>query len=100
MKKLDMENKLLRPDDNKEEAKEISELEKYIESIKDVVEQLQQGIDIKSCKCSYYPLRATVEMALEWQIWEWFRLIKTGDEDMIIDLANMFINNKKLWETK
>ncbi len=78
------------------EKKEIlSELELYINSIKEIVSQLQQGVHIKSCRCSYFPLRATVEMALKWEIWEEFRLINRGDEDMVIELANMFINNKK-----
>ena len=86
--------------DNSEKKEELWELELYINSIKEVVLQLQLGKSIKSCRCSYFPLRTTIETALGWWIWEKFRLIKYWNEDIIVELATMFINNKKQWEIK
>ena len=44
--------------------------------------------ELKSCKCSYYPLKGTIEAALKWEIWEKYRgLILDWEDWKKIDLA-------------
>ena len=87
-----MENKI---EDNLTwiETRSKSKLDLYIEDIRSIVKDLQNWIDIKSCRCSYYPLRTTVEMAIKWEIWEKYRLIKTWNDEIIIKLAIKVLSN-------
>ena len=65
------------------------EKEKLIKDIKNTIEQINNWVEIKSCRCSYYPTRSLVEAALKWEIWEEFRLIKYFNEEIIEKLADL-----------
>lgn len=66
----------------------------YIKEIKEIIRQIKLWEDIRTCKCSYYPLRETVEMAINWELWEKYRgLVYTKNDDTIRKLALM-INNR------
>lgn len=75
------------------ETRNKSKLELYIEDISQIVEDLKNWIDINSCRCSYFSLRWTVEMAIRWEIWEKFKLIETWNKEIIEKLAIKILNN-------
>ena len=55
------------------------EKDKIVSEIENVLEQIKAGKDINACKCSYYPVRGMLEMALRWEIGEKFRLLNTAN---------------------
>jgi len=55
------------------------EKDKIVFEIENVLEQIKAGKDINACKCSYYPVRGMLEMALRWEIGEKFRLLNTAN---------------------
>lgn len=62
----------------------------YVEEIKEIIRQIRWWEDIKTCKCSYYPLRERVEMAIKWELGEKYRgLLYFNDEQLIKRLALM-----------
>ena len=65
----------------------------YVNEIKFIIQQIQDWVELTSCKCSYMPLRWTVEMAMSWEIWEKYRLVKYWDEDTINKLASYITRN-------
>lgn len=70
-------------------------LDYYISEINLIVDQILQWIEPSSCRCSYYPLRNTISMAINWEIWEKYRLIKFKNQDIIKDLAEYILSNEK-----
>jgi len=70
-------------------------LEYYISEINLIVDQILQWIEPNSCRCSYFPLRNTVSMAINWEIGEIFRLIRLKNQDAIEDLAKYILSNEK-----
>lgn len=66
----------------------------YINEIQNIVEQLLSWIDIKTCKCSYYPLRLTVEAAINGELWENYRNVKTCLYT-ISELANYILSSEE-----
>ena len=70
--------------------------EEYIRDIKITIQQIQDWIEPNSCRCSYYPTRNLVLAAINWEIWEEFRLIKYFNEEIIENLANIMLWEKKL----
>jgi len=69
-------------------------LEFYIKEITNLVDQILAWIGPKSCKCSYYPLRSTVLSAMNWEIWEYFRLLRNWNKDTIKELAEYILSNE------
>lgn len=68
----------------------------YMEEIKEIIKQIRQWEDIKTCRCSYYPLRWLVEMAINWEIGEKYRWIKYFDNEGLIKKLACMINNKSI----
>jgi hypothetical protein len=58
--------------------------------IKSIVDQLNEWVEPKYCKCSYMPLVQLVQSAISWAIWEQFRLVAQKDEDAINELIELF----------
>ena len=70
------------------EKMSIEEKEEFlVKEIKKIIAQILQWIEPQNCKCSYLPLRSLVEDAINWTIWEKYRLIKYENEDIIRRLA-------------
>lgn len=67
----------------------------YISEINLIIDQILEWIEPNFCKCSYYPLRNTVSMAIKWEIWEKYRLIKLKNQDIIKELAEYILSNEK-----
>jgi hypothetical protein len=67
----------------------------YIDEIVEIVRQLRDWEDIKTCKCSYYPLREIVEMAIKWEIWEKYRSLLYFDNDHLVKKLAQMINNRQ-----
>ncbi len=65
----------------------------YVNEIKFIVQQIQWWAEMKSCRCSYMPLKWTVEMAMNWEIGEKFRSVKYWDHESISQLATYIIRN-------
>jgi len=66
-----------------------------IHDINSVLEQIKEWVEIKSCRCSYYPVRNLLEAALNGEIWEQYRLLKNATwktkEDLIENLADLVL---------
>ena len=71
------------------------EKDKIVSEIENVLEQIEAGKDINACRCSYYPVRDMLEMALRGEIWEKFRLLNTVKWDfrktLIEELADLLL---------
>lgn len=63
----------------------------YIEEINYVLEQILSWVEPNFCRCSYLPIRNTLLAALNWEIWEEYRLLKYRDEELIEKLAKTFV---------
>ena len=58
--------------------------------IESIVDQLNEWVESKYCKCSYMPLVQLVQSAINWEIWEEFRLVSKKDENTINRLIKLF----------
>ena len=71
------------------------EKDKIVFEIENVLKQIEAGKDINACKCSYYPVRGMLEMALRWEIGEKFRLLNTAEsnfrKNLIEELADLLL---------
>jgi len=62
----------------------------YKREIEKIIDQINDGVPVNYCACSYNSLLKLVQAALNWEIWEEYMLIKSKDPEVIRKLINLF----------
>lgn len=68
--------------------------EEYKIDIIKTIKQINNWEEIKTCICSFYPTKVLVQAAINWEIWEEFRLIKYLHDDIIDNLVDIILKNE------